>query len=119
MIKTRQYRKMESSCAGTSLAREPENIEAAGKARERETNAPCPRETAKSTGAWETNVSKKETVAVRRDGESLTSAAQERWQEETAAAEHQAAGELTSLFQERTAAKDVPQEVCSDPGAGD
>ncbi len=73
MIGTRQYREMESSCASAPPAREPENIEAAGKARERETkafdlltagaylgpearkgretNAPCPRETAMSMGA--------------------------------------------------------------------
>jgi hypothetical protein len=37
-------------------------------------------------------VSEKETATARRDGEPLTSAAQERRQEETAAAEHQAAG---------------------------
>jgi hypothetical protein len=69
----RQYREMESSCASALLAREPENIEAVGKAREqetnasdpltapevrkrRETNAPCPRETAMSIGAWETKM---------------------------------------------------------------
>jgi hypothetical protein len=136
VIGTRQYRKMESSCAGTLPAREPENIEAAGKAGERETNASdplaapeatkgretnatCPRETAKSTGTRETNVSEKETAAVRRDGEPLTSTAPERRQEETAVAEHQAAGELSSRSQERTAAKDVPHQVCPDPGASD
>ncbi len=103
VLGTRQYREMESSCAGAPTARGPENIEAARKARERETNAsdpltvpeatkgretnePCPRETAKSMGARETNMSKKETAAVRRDGEPLSSAAQERRQEETAAA---------------------------------
>jgi hypothetical protein len=42
MIGTRQYREMESSCAGTPPARVPENIKAAGKARERETNASDP-----------------------------------------------------------------------------
>ncbi len=116
MIGTRQYRKLESSCAGALPAREPENIEAAGKAMERETNssdpltapkatkgqetnAPCPREMAKSMGARATNVPEKETATVRRDGEPLTSAAQERQQGETAAAEHQAAGELASPSQ--------------------
>jgi hypothetical protein len=67
VIGTRQYREMESSYASALPAREPKNIEAAGKARERETNfsdplmapearkgqetnAPCPRET-ESMGA--------------------------------------------------------------------
>jgi hypothetical protein len=98
---------MESSCASAPLAREPENIEAAGKARERETNAsdpltvtkarkgretnvPCPRET-ESMGAREINVPEKETAAVRRDGEPLASAAMNRRQEEAAADRHQAA----------------------------
>jgi hypothetical protein len=106
VIRARQYR--ESSCAGAPLAREPENIEAAGKAKGvasdpfaapeatkgRETNAPCPRETTKSTGAWKTNMPDKETAAVRRDGESLTSMAQKRRQREAAGERHQAiAGE--------------------------
>jgi hypothetical protein len=107
VIGTRQYREMESSCASAPPAREPENIEAAGKAREREsnasdpltapkarkgreTNAPCQRET-ESMGAWETNMPERETAAVRRDGELLTSAVQERRQEEAAAEQHQAA----------------------------
>jgi hypothetical protein len=96
---------MESSCASALLARVPKN-EAAGRVKERETNAydplpalearegretnaPCQRETGKSMGAWETNMSEKETAAVRRGGEPLTSAVQERPQEETAAGEHQ------------------------------
>jgi hypothetical protein len=108
VIGTRQNREMESSCASAPPAREPENIEAAGKARERETNAfdpltapkarkgpetnaPYPRET-ESMGAWETNMPEKETAAVRRDGESLTSAVQEWRQKEPAAEQHQAAG---------------------------
>ncbi len=102
MIGAQQYREMEGSCASALPAREPENIEAAGKTRERETNAsnplmaprarkgqetnaPCPRETAISMGAWETNMLERETAAARRDGEPLTSAVQERWQEEAAA----------------------------------
>jgi hypothetical protein len=107
MIGTWQYREMESSCASAPPAREPENTEAAGKARERETNAsdpltgpkarkgretnvPCPRVT-ESMGARETNVPKKETAAVRRDGEPLTSVAKEQRQKEAAADRHQAA----------------------------
>jgi hypothetical protein len=135
-IGTRQYRRMESSCARAPPAREPENIAAAGKAREwetnasdlfeapqaaegPETNAPCQRETAESMGTRETNVSKKETAAARRDGEPLTSAVQERRQGDTAADEHQSAGESSSPSQERTVVKDVAHQVCPDPGAGD
>jgi hypothetical protein len=108
VIRTRQHREMESSCASAAPAREPENIEAAGKARERETNtsdqltapearkgretsAPCPREMAMSMGAWETNMPVRETAGVRRDGEPLTSGVQERRQKEAAANRHQAA----------------------------
>jgi hypothetical protein len=85
MIGTRQYRELESRCASALLASELENIEAARKAKERETNAfdshtapearkgrepndPCPRETAESMGAWETNMPRRDTAAVRRDG---------------------------------------------------
>ncbi len=103
VIRARQYR--ESSCAGAPPAREPENIEAAGKAKGvasdplaapeatkgQETNAPCPRERTKSTGAWKTNMPEKETAAVRRDRESLTSTAQKWRQREAAVERHQAA----------------------------
>ena len=44
-----------------------------------------------SLGAWETNMPERETAALRRDGEPLTSAVQERRQEEAAAEQHQAA----------------------------
>ncbi len=116
MIGGRQYRETESNCASEPPAREPENVKAGGKARERETNAsdpltapearkgretnvPCPRETAKSMGAWETNKPERRTAPVRRDGELLTSAAKERWQREAAAERHQAAaGEQPPLF---------------------
>jgi len=136
VIGTRQYGEMESSCASALPAREPENIEAAGKAGERETNtsdpleapqaaegrettAPCRREMPESMGTWETNVSEKETATARRVGEPLTSAAQERQQEKAAAAEHQAVGGSSSPSQDRTVAKDIPHQVCPDPGAGD
>ncbi len=108
MIETQQYRRMESSSASAPPAREPVNIEAARKVAERETNAsdplmapeargeretntPCPRETAMSMGTWETNMPERETAAIRRDGEPLTSAVQERRLEEAAAKKHQAA----------------------------
>jgi hypothetical protein len=97
VIGAQQYREMESSSARAPPAREPVNIEAARKVAERETNAsdplmapeargeretntPCPRETAMSMGTWETNMPERETAAIRRDGEPLTSAAQERQQ---------------------------------------
>ncbi len=111
MIGTWQYRRMEGSCAGAPLAEGPRNIEAAGKAGERETNAsgplaapeaagrretkePCPMVTAKSMGARETNVPEERSVAVRRDGEPLANAAKRWRQKEAATDEHQvAAGE--------------------------
>jgi hypothetical protein len=98
---------MESSCASALPAREPENIEAAGKAREQETKASdplmvqkarkgpktnlfCPREK-ESMGAHEINVPEKDTAAVRRDGEPLASGAMEQRQKEAAADRYQAA----------------------------
>ncbi len=98
VIGTRQYRRMESSCASAPLAKGLGNIEAAGKAEERETNAsnlfkapqaaeewetnaPCRREMAEDMGTRETNVSEKETAVERRDERPLTSAGQERRQE--------------------------------------
>jgi hypothetical protein len=50
-----------------------------------------------SMGAWETNMPERETAAVRRDSEPLTSVVQEQWQEEAAAEQHQAAAG-SSLF---------------------
>jgi hypothetical protein len=129
---------MESSCASAPPAREPENIEAAGKARERETNTlrsvrgtsgsqwagnqrTLPRGDSRECGTRETNVSEKETAAVRRDGEPLTSAVQERRQEETAVPNIRQLGSRLPCpgRGQLTAAKDVPHQVCLDPGAGD
>ncbi len=131
MIGTRQYREMESSCASAPPARELENIEAAGKVRERETNAsdpltapkarkgretnvPCPRET-ESMGAWEINVPEKETAAVGRDGEPPTSAAMERRQKEAAAYRHQAAAGERPPSSAREGIGPVPLSA-TDPG---
>jgi hypothetical protein len=92
VIGTQQYRRMEGSCASAPLVEGPKNIEAAGKAGERETNAPeplaspeaagrwetkepCSMETAKSMGARETNVPEERSAAVRRAGEPLANAA--------------------------------------------
>jgi hypothetical protein len=131
VIGTRQYREMESSCASAPPAREPENIEAAGKARERETNAsdllmvpkarkgretnvPCPRET-ESMGAREINVPEKETAAVRRDGEPLADAAMDRRQKEAAAYRHQAAAGERPPSSAREGIGPVPLSA-TDPG---
>jgi hypothetical protein len=116
LIGTRHYRRMESSCASAPLAKEPGNIEAAGKAGERETNAsnlfkapqaaeerktntPCQRETAEDRGTRETNVSEEKTAIARGDAGPLTSADQERRQGVMTAAEYLAAGELSSPIQ--------------------
>jgi hypothetical protein len=76
---------MESNSANVPSTKGSTGVEAAGKAGERETNAPnlfkapqaaeeqetnapCPRETTENTGTRETNVSEKDTAAARRDG---------------------------------------------------
>jgi hypothetical protein len=132
VIGTRQYRRMESSCASAPLAREPENIRAAGKARSmKPTLLTCSKhlrqlrggklsrkEMAENMGTRETNVSEKEIAAARRGGEPQTSAVQPRRQEAAIAAEHQAAGESSSPSQEGTVAKDILRPVCQDSGAG-
>jgi hypothetical protein len=46
----------------------PDQFKAPRAAEEREANAPCQRETAENMGTRETNVSEKEAAAVRRDG---------------------------------------------------
>ena len=89
---------MENNSANVPPTKGSTDVEAAGKTRERETNAPnlfkapraaeeretnapCLRETAKNTGTRETNVSEEEAAAVRRDGDSLTIADQQLRQE--------------------------------------
>ncbi len=76
-----QYRKMESNSASVPSTKGSTGIEAAWKAGERETNAPCPRETAENMGTRETNVSEKDTAAARRDGGPPAIAAQQQRQE--------------------------------------
>jgi hypothetical protein len=137
MIGVQQYREMENSRARAPPAREPVNIEAAGRVaeretnasdqlmalearREQETNAPCPREMSMSKGAWEINMLERETATVRRDGELLTSAVQERRLEEAAAEKHQAAaGESASSPGRKTADSGVPHAVCLGARPGD
>ena len=94
MTGTQQYRRMESNSTNVPPTKGSTDVEAAGKTRERETNAPnlfkapraaeereanapCLRETAKNTGTRETNVSEKDAAAVRRDGGPLTIAEQQ------------------------------------------
>ncbi len=135
VIGTRQYRRMESSRASAPLAKGPGNIEAAGKAGGRETNASnlfkapqaaeeletnalCQRETAEDRGTRETNVSEEETAVARRDEGPLTSADQERRQEVMTAAEYLAAGELSTPTQGEEVTMDTLQATCPNPGDG-
>ncbi len=74
----------------------------------RETIAPCPKETAKRTGAQETNVPEEKSTAVRSDGEPLTSAAKKRQQKEAAADRHQAAAGEQPLSSVGKEARFVP-----------
>jgi hypothetical protein len=101
VIGTQQYRRMESNSAKVPPTKGSTDVEAAGKTRERETNAPnlfkapqaaekretnapCLRETAKNTGTRETNMSEKDAAAARRDGGPLTIAEQQLRQEVSA-----------------------------------
>jgi hypothetical protein len=72
-------------------------------------------ETAERTGAQETNVTEKETAAVRRDGEPLASAAMKRRQEEAAADRHQAAAGEQPPSSVREGIGPVPLSA-TDPG---
>jgi hypothetical protein len=91
VIRTCSNAKMERSCASAPPPREPENIEAAGEAKEGETNASDPLAALEVAGAQETNVPEERSAAVRRDGEPQTSAAKKWWQKEAAADGHRAA----------------------------
>jgi hypothetical protein len=135
VIGTRQYRRMESSCASAPLAKGPGNIEAAGKAgergtnasnlskasqaaEERETNAPCRRETAEDMGTREANLSEEKGAAARRGEGPLASADQERRQEVMTAAEYLTAGELSTPTQGEAVTMDTLQATCPNPGDG-
>jgi hypothetical protein len=88
MIGAHEYRRMESSSASAPPARELETIKAAGRVtkqetkasdplvvpelrRERETNAPSPREMSISKGAWETNMLERERLPLSGETEGL------------------------------------------------
>jgi hypothetical protein len=126
---TQQYRRMESNSANVPPTKGSTDVEAAGKtkeretnapnlfkapqaAEERETNAPCLRETAKDMGTRETNVSEKEAAAVRRDGGPLTTADQQLRQEASAASKP------PNQAQKGAATIAVPQTAGPDPGDG-
>jgi len=120
---------MESNSANVPTTKGSTDVEAAGKTRERETNAPnlfkapqaaeeretnapCLRETAKNTGTRETNVSEKEAAAVRRDGGPLTIADQQLRQVDSGASRP------PSQAQKRAATETAPHTANPDPGEG-
>jgi hypothetical protein len=120
---------MENNSANVPLTKGSTGIEAAGKTRERETNAPnlfkapqaaeeretnapCPRETAENAGTQETNVSEKDAAAARRDGGPLAIAEQQQRQEMAAVSKP------PNEAQEEAAITAVPQTAAPDPGDG-
>jgi hypothetical protein len=120
---------MESNSANVPLTNGWTGVEAAGKAgeretnasnlfkapqaaEERETNAPCPRETPENTGTLEIKVSEKDTAAARRDGDPPAIAEQQRRQEVAAV------GKLPNQVQKEAAITDTPQITGMDPGDG-
>jgi hypothetical protein len=130
VVGMRQYRRMESSCAGAPLAREPGNVEAAGKAEKRETNASDLRHLRQPRGRKLTHPAKgrrlrtwghgKPTCRRSRlppQGEPQTSVVRPRQQEVAIAAKHQATWESFSPSQEGAVARDILQPVCQDSGA--
>ncbi len=129
VIGTQQYRRMESNSANAPSANGSMGVEAAGKAgeretnapnlfkapqaaEERETNAPCQGETAENTGTRETNVSEKDTAAARRDG-SLPAIAEQQRRQRVAAVD-----EPPNQAQEGATIMDTPQTIGLDPGDG-
>jgi hypothetical protein len=120
---------METNSANAPSANGSTGVEAAGKAgeretnapnlfkapqaaEERETNAPCPRETAKNTGTQETNVSEKDAAAARRDGGPMAIAEQQQRQEVAAVSKP------TNQVQKEMAIAATPQTAGPDPGDG-
>jgi hypothetical protein len=120
---------MKSNSANIPPTKGSTDVEAAGKVRERETNAPnlfkapraaeeweanapCPKETAENAGTRETNVSEKEAATVRRDGDPLTIAGQQLRQGASAVSRP------PSQAQKEAATEAVPQIAGPDPGEG-
>jgi hypothetical protein len=79
-------------------------------AEERETNAPCPRETAENAGTRETNVSEKDTAAARRD-EGPPAIAEQQQRQEVAAV-----NKPPNRVQKEAAVTAIPQTASPDPG---
>ncbi len=120
---------MESNSANVPSTNGSTGVEAAGKAgeretnapnlfkapqaaEERETNAPCPRETTENAGTRETNVSGKDAAAARRDGDPLAIAEQQRRQEVAAT------NKPPNQVQKEADITDTPQTTGMDPGDG-
>jgi hypothetical protein len=120
---------MESNSANVPSTKGPTGVEAAGKAgeretnapnlfkapqaaEERETNAPCPRETAENAGTRETNVSEKDTAAARSDGGPPAIAEQQQLQGVAAVKEP------PNQVQKEAAITAIPQTASPDPGDG-
>jgi len=118
---------MESNSANVPPTKGSTGVEAAGKAgeretnapnlfkapqaaEERETNAPCPRETAENAGTRETNVSEKDTAAARRDGGPPAIAEQQQRQEVAAV------NKPPNGVQKEAGATAIPQTASPDPG---
>jgi hypothetical protein len=129
VTETQQYRRMESNSTNVPLTKGSTGVEAAGKAEERETNAPnlfkapqaaeeretnapCPRETAENAGTRETNVSEKDAAAARRDGGPLAIAEQQQRQEMAAVSKP------PNQVQEEVAITAAPQTAGPDPDDG-
>ncbi len=126
---TQKYRRMESNSANAPSANGSTGVEAAGKAgeretnapnlfkapqaaEERETNAPCPRETAENKGTRETNLSEKDTAAARRVGDPPVIAEQQGRQGVAAV------DKPPNQAQKEAAITDTPQATGMDPGDG-
>ncbi len=128
MIGTRQYRRMENNSTYILKDKESTDVEASGKTRERETNAPdqfkapraaeleanapCQRKTAENMGTRETNVSEKEAAAERRDGGPSTIADQQLRQGNSEASRP------PSQAQRGAATEAAPHTADPDPGEG-
>jgi hypothetical protein len=120
---------MESNSANVPSTKGSTGVEAAGKAGERETNAPnlfkapqaaeeretntpCPRETAENTGTQETNVLEKDTATARRDRDPPAIAEQQQRQEVAAV------NKPPNRVQKEAAITAIPQTASPDPGDG-
>jgi hypothetical protein len=120
---------MESNSANVPSTKGSAGVEAAGKAgeretnapnlskapqaaEERETNAPCPREIAENAGTRETNVSEKDAAVARRDGGPPAIAGQ--LQQQGVAAVNKPPNQV----QKEAAITAIPQTASPDPGDG-